>query len=650
MAIDMSKVTGASSTEFGKSLLAESQASNQRIRDKNAKDANKDAWKSIGLNIGIGYVNDFQEKKQAEFLATEQNAANILTTKNAYTGATLATEQEEAAQAYEAGYDSYFNSIAEKSVRENLTAKYAGQGVYSKIQLDGLVRAGGSTLGKQLRIDHQERYKYAQDYLQTTGEEGKLAYVNVLKKQKPTNLKGMVNGFIGSVTGLSGKDALNARAGEIFDSAKQFENYQTLYQQTKNSDVALLFAEGLPEKLNPAQMVHGKTVIELGEDEFGQKRLGHTMFNPNTQVTYIAELGNGEVTTATSEQTRNVFSSIVSNLETKNPSFVVRGQNIAMKVPEELAKELSENIGKDATAAGIATYAGDKQRQKFIESRMKLIQNQTGAVALQLQSQFTDMGTDQVDAVARSLLTMHIKDPKANVMKKGGGMANPYFTLLAMSNAVASGHMKENGAATAKLLGAGGLNLYSAYKEASVNERTAISKTMSILHERSIDPTTKESPGFDILQQVIIKAEELQIESSQTGNKEDYLSDREAFKDASRLMGTDLSKEVQETLSKEKKLDMANVFKALSVIAGADKDPSITLHKGAAKYKANVAIVQGMTSEQKEGFLSEKNRRIDYLKKAIPEVDYTRRAGMKEELAKLEDSYEAIVALYYKEV
>jgi hypothetical protein len=146
MAIDMSKVKGESSTEFGKSLLAESQASNQRIRDSNAKDANKDAWKNLGLNIGIGYVNDFQEKKQAEFLATEQNAANILTTKNAYTGATLAIDQEEAAKANESGYDSYFNAIAEKRVREKLVAKYTGQGVYSKIQFEGLVKAGGYTL------------------------------------------------------------------------------------------------------------------------------------------------------------------------------------------------------------------------------------------------------------------------------------------------------------------------------------------------------------------------------------------------------------------------------------------------------------------------------------------------------------------------
>ena len=84
MAIDMSKVKGKSSTEYGESLLSELSASNARIRKSNAKNAKREAWANIGANVGIGLINNYQENEQAKFLALEQNASKILQTKNVY--------------------------------------------------------------------------------------------------------------------------------------------------------------------------------------------------------------------------------------------------------------------------------------------------------------------------------------------------------------------------------------------------------------------------------------------------------------------------------------------------------------------------------------------------------------------------------------
>jgi hypothetical protein len=646
MAIDMSKVKGESSTEFGKSLLAESQASNQRIRDSNAKDANKDAWKNLGLNIGIGYVNDFQEKKQAEFLATEQNAANILTTKNAYTGATLAIDQEEAAKANESGYDSYFNAIAEKRVREKLVAKYTGQGVYSKIQFEGLVKAGGYTLGKQLREDHQARYKHAQDYLETTGEDGKLAYVNILKKQKPADLKGMVNGFIGSVTGLSGNDALNARAEEIFDSSEKFKNYQTIYQQTKNSDVALLFAEGLPEKLDPARIVYGQTAIDLGTDELGNKRHGLTAYDPNSGQTWIAELGTGEVTTETSEKQKNNFSLITAGLEKTYPNFVVRGEGIAGALSSELKKELSDSIGAEATDSGIGTYSADKQRIAYHEAENKLLHNQTGAMALQLHSQFPDMGTDQVDAIAGAMLSIHIKNPKAKIINKGVGQGNPIVTFLAETAAVGSGNMKQNNSFRGKLLGADGINFFIAYKNASQNERVFLGTALDTIHERTTNTQTGQSLGIDVLKTLVLEAENLQILSVNKGNEP--LSDIDAFVTARNSFGTGLQAQIEGAKKAEAEVGMKAVFNALSIVATADNDPSLGLSSRSKDYKENIDIIKNMTVEQKNHFETEKNKRIKYLEDILPKLDYTQRPKYRKELTQLKENYDGLVNQYYK--
>tara|TARA_R110000744_G_scaffold327382_2_gene433071 strand:- start:434 stop:2380 length:1947 start_codon:yes stop_codon:yes gene_type:complete len=646
MAIDMSKVKGASSTEYGESLLGQIQESNERINAQNNKRAEKDVWKNIGLNVGIGLVNNYQENEQAKFLALEGNASKILQTKNVYTGATLATEEEEAAQAHEEGYDSYFNSIAEKRVREKLTSQYAGQGVYSKVQLEGLVKSGAYNLGEQLRKAHQGRYKAAQDYLETTGEGGKTAYLDILKKQKPTDLKGMVNNFVGSFTGLTGGEALNSRAEEIFDSSEKFKNYQTIYQQTKNSDIAVLFAEGLPEKLNPARIVYGKTAIDLGEDELGNKRHGLTAYNPSSGQTWIAELGTGEVTTETSEKQRNNFSLITAGLEKTYPNFVVRGEGIAGALSPELKKELSDNIGAEATATGIGTYSGDKQRIAYHEAKNKLLQNQTGAMALQLHSQFPDMGTDQVDSIAGAMLSIHIKNPKSKIMSKGVGQGNPIVTFLAETAAVGSGNIKQNNSFRGKLLGADGINFFTAYKNASKNERVFLETALDTIHERTTDSQSGQSLGIDVLKAIVIEAENLQILS---GNKDvEPLSDIDAFVTARNSFGTDLQAQVEGAKKAEAKLEMGNIFKSLSVVASINNNPSITRRKSSKLYKNNIAIIESMTTQQKNRFETEKNKRIKYLKDILPKLDYTQRPKYRKELTQLQENYDGLVNKYYK--
>ena len=94
---------------------------------------------------------------------------------------------------------------------------------------------------------------------------------------------------------------------------------------------------------------------------------------------------------------------------------------------------------------------------------------------------------------------------------------------------------------------------------------------------------------------------------------------------------------------------MNNVFKALSVMAEGDNDPSTTLNRSSKKYKDSVAIVKAMTPEQQEKFTAEKNNRIDYLKTTMPKVSIPMRGKMRTELKKLEDNYDGYISKYFTE-
>lgn len=643
----MSKVKGQSSTEYGESLLAEKQASNARIKKQNRKNSDKYARMSLGVNAAIGFAENVMQKKQQDFLVLEDNAKNILQTKSAYTNASMATEEEKLAQANKTGYDSYFTDIGQANVREALTAKYAEQGVYSKTQFEGLVKSGGFKLGKQLQTAHEDKYKAAQNYLQTTGEGGKTAYLNALKKQKPSDIKGMLNNFVGSVTGLSGEDALNKQAESILDSAKQFGNYQKIYQETKNADVSLLFAEALPEELNPAALTYGKTAVKTGTNILGEDTFAVMVSDPNQNgKTWLADLSNGEVQTSDVVRKQNSFSSIVSQLK-DGDAFSERGIAIAMKIPDSLKNKLAENLNDKATEAGSATWKDDKGRIAYVASQNKQLQKEVGAVALQLKSSFKeDIGDDQIDTIASSLLAMHINNPKMGVMRKGAGVANPYFTLLAIDNAVSSGAMKQNNAVVSKILGEGGINLYSSYAEASKNEKVTLLNILDTMHENNKDKGSQ----YAILKTIFTEANTLQLASSQTDNTADYLNDRQAYRQASINFNTGIGSEVRAAQAAEKKVDMNKVFKALSVMAEGDNDPSITLNSRSKKYKDSVAIVKAMTPEQQEKFTAEKNNRIDYLKTTMPKVSIAMRGKMRTELTKLENNYDGYISKYFTEV
>ena len=231
-------------------------------------------------------------------------------------------------------------------------------------------------------------------------------------------------------------------------------------------------------------------------------------------------------------------------------------------------------------------------------------------------------------------------------MSKGVGQGNPIVTFLAETAAVGSGNIKQNNSFRGKLLGADGINFFTAYKNASKNERVFLETALDTIHERTTDSQSGQSLGIDVLKAIVIEAENLQILS---GNKDvEPLSDIDAFVTARNSFGTDLQAQVEGAKKAEAEVGMKAVFNALSIVATADNDPSLGLSSRSKDYKENIDIIKNMTSEQKNHFETEKNKRIKYLEDILPKLDYTQRPKYRKELTQLQENYDGLVNQYYK--
>lgn len=584
--------------EFGESLLADV----RERKDSQARDARKYAKKQqkkelllaggawLGSQLwDVG--NSMIAQKTKDFLSQGPNAANIIATKNAYNGAKLATDEEAAARGYAKGYSSYFQDLAGERVRNELTAKYAEQGTaVSKTQLNNLVTAGMNTLGKQLEDAHGDRFRASQNYLETTGEEGKLAYVNALKKQQPSDLNGVFGNFIGRVTGLSGDDAVNARAEEIFGSAAEVKKYREIYQKTKNSDLASIFTKELPDKLDPAALVYGKDPVDLGVDPVtGKKILGFTVFDPTNKRTHIAEPETGTVTTGTTLRLASNFNNLVTRMPEEN---VQRGVDITSGLSNEIVDTWSEYISDSATDRGIPTSNGDPERIKFTAAAADRLHRQAGALAYQLGK--LGVSDSRQNALVRSLLEMHISSPEAGVLDKGAGQASPFFTLAAIS-AVRNkeGYVVEEGIVNS-LLGRDGINLFQAYKEASGKEKIAINTTWE-----SIGGLFKGG-SVDTLKQVILDADE------KYGDKEDNVAWALAWQD---MTASKLAAETNANIAEKKITPKSTATikdaKQYVVAKGLDISPEYALEtsgKEITAYIDNENLRQSNTENVKDFF------------------------------------------------
>ena len=467
MAIDMSKVKGESSTEFGKSLLAETQASNARINKAN----NKANERSAAINIGLGVADMFVAKQADAFYMNTENTKNIIQTKLAWQNSQEIAATEATAQAYAGGYDAYWNAQGEASAEIEIKNKYGTKG--NDLQRKELISQRGAIFGNHNKENHLKRLEANNTYLASGGGEG--AYLKALKLTTPRTVMGKITNYIGEKSGLTADAEIAQNAQNILTSAEALNTFQETYKTSKNSTIAIALAkevDALPEKLRPKSVTLSEVMTHEETDI-----LGHTTKTPY----YISrqEHYDGSITRTTvgvdmqpislrSFQNQNNFSSIVAQ-GIDHTDIVALGSSAVSKYLSKDEKEiLNDSLNEEMESFSPLDW---KAEAKAVETATARIHSRVGVMTYQAQSNL-GLTAKQGAQLAIEMLRLDMTANGTGASAEGIGKFNPYNTLTAMSNM----ENKDPGNwgyidSVSKVIGVNGENLFTSYLDSTSGQR-----------------------------------------------------------------------------------------------------------------------------------------------------------------------------------
>lgn len=499
MAIDMSKVKGESSTEFGKSLLAETQASNARINKANDK-ANE---KSVAIRLGLGAADMFAAKEADAFYMNTENTKNIIQTKLAWQNSQEIAATEATAQAYAGGYDAYWNAQGEASAEIELKNKYGTSG--NALQRKELISQRGAIFGNHNKENHLKRLEANNTYLASGGGEG--AYLKALKLTTPRTVMGKITSYIGEKAGLTADAEIAQNAQNILTSAEALNTFQETYKTSKNSTIAIALAkevDALPEQLRPKAVTLSDVMTHKETDILN--RVTETPYYISTQENADGSFTRGVVgvdmqpISLRSYRNQNNFSSIVAQgIDHKN--IVALGSSVVSKYLSKDEKEiLNDSLNEEMENFGILDR---KAEAKALETATARIHSRVGVMAYQAQ---TNLGLTarQGSQLAVEMLRLDMTANGTGASAEGIGKFNPYNTLAAMSNM----ENKEPGNwayvdSVSRVVGVNGENLFTSYLDSTATQREQMDAAVAGIQLDA--ETTKDLVNFHRIAQKIFK-------------------------------------------------------------------------------------------------------------------------------------------------
>tara|TARA_R110002167_G_scaffold328486_1_gene534789 strand:+ start:148 stop:2124 length:1977 start_codon:yes stop_codon:yes gene_type:complete len=499
MAIDMSKVKGESSTEFGKSLLAETQASNARINKAN----NKANQRSALIKVGLGAADMFVAKQADALLMNEENTKNTIQTKLAWQNSQEIAATEATAQAYAGGYDAYWNAQGEASAEIELKTKYGTQG--NTLQRKELVTQRGAIFGNYNKENHLARLKANEAYLASGGGEG--AYLKALKLTTPRTVMGKITNYIGEKSGLTADAEIAQNAQNILTSAQALNAFQETYKTSKNSTIAIALAkevDALPEKLRPKSVTLSDVMTYEETDILN--RVTKTPY-------YIAqqEQDDGSITRTTvgvdmqpislrSFQNQNNFSSVVAQA-TQKEEIVALGSSVVSKYLSADEKDiLNERIDSEL---GNFNLLEKNAKAKAKATAATRIHSRVGVMTYQAQRNL-GLTARQGSQLAVEMLRLDMTATGTGASAEGIGKFNPYNTLTAMSNM----ENREPGNwryvdSVSRVVGLNGENLFTSYLDSTALQREQMDAAVAGI--KLDEKTTKDLVNFHRIAQKISK-------------------------------------------------------------------------------------------------------------------------------------------------
>lgn len=308
------------SIAYGESLLADIRDRNDKLRSQAKKEAKKEKWKSMAVNIGMDLANDIFKSKQIAFQNSEANVQNKLQieTGNNYANGVIAEHQK--ADVYKGGVNAYVMDNVKNELKFEYGKTYA-EGNRNELEFNELINSESAKLFDTRLKEYNERLTKTKEYL--AGGDLARYNSNIKELSGKGTAQGALSGLITKLTGNSNADLYNSQNEEILRQSKEYQDtYSSTWKQTRNSTLAKAVAENMPTDLGTPAPIVGTAYTEKTTDFLGtvqERRVAPVTYTVRNKkgklvsVTRAMQLtGDGWAKYAANQQAQDINMNVVA--------------------------------------------------------------------------------------------------------------------------------------------------------------------------------------------------------------------------------------------------------------------------------------------------------------------------------------------------
>jgi hypothetical protein len=459
------------SIAYGESLLANIRDRNDKLRSQAKKEAKKDQWKSLAVNIGMSVADDIFAGKQAQILNNEEAMRNKIqiTAADNYANGVIAEHGQ--AESYKGGVNSWLMDNIKNELDFEYSKTYT-KGNRNEFEFSELVNSEAGKIFDTRLKEYNARLEATKEHLAG----GNLARYNANMAQlagKGT-AGGALVGLLTKLTGNSNADLYNSQNEEILRQSKEYqETYNSTWKQTRSATLAKVVAENMPSDLGAPLPEVGTPITQ--QNDFGGEEtfypVKHTV-GGKTTITHVGDDGTGKfnLSTPQAQGTRKEFDSTASHIQSgKAPAFLNAGTDAIANLDVETNEKLAEAVKKQVklpVSSGLYVSTMEKLNKR--------IHAEAGAIIYTATKGEGWANTAEAKIIASEMVaSAYINGNKSRALA-GSGLKNPYHTMFAIESAI-DGEKINNGDAIAELGNVSNLsNLYQAYRTETIDGRKAI--------------------------------------------------------------------------------------------------------------------------------------------------------------------------------
>ena len=361
------------SIAYGESLLADIRDRNDKLRSQAKKEAKKEKWKSMAVNIGMDLANDIFKSKQIAFQNSEANVQNKLQieTGNNYANGVIAEHQK--ADVYKGGVNAYVMDNVKNELKFEYGKTYA-EGNRNELEFNELINSEAAKLFDTRLKEYNERLTKTKEYL--AGGDLARYNSNIKELSGKGTAQGALSGLITKLTGNSNADLYNSQNEEILRQSKEYQDtYSSTWKQTRSSTLAKAVAENMPSDLGMPSPTIGTAYTVESTDLLGnvsKTRVTPVLFTVKNkegkpvQITRAMQLGaNGYVPYTPSQQAQDIDMAMIAG--SLNDKQVAAGKIKA----NDMSTEAKQKINKIFEAQILAAHDLKKGEPGYAAMRLQ---------------------------------------------------------------------------------------------------------------------------------------------------------------------------------------------------------------------------------------------------------------------------------------